>query len=639
MAEQALRPAADLALRAGCAAARAYFRHMPGRFGKQLLWDRLVRPYLLWRSFPIQARTGFGAALEGRFPDAVHSMVYFFGVWEPAVTAVFRDALKPGDIVVDIGANVGLHTMLAAGLVGPAGRVHAIEASPWIHARLLRNLAANGIDNVIVHHVAATAVEGPVQVFLHDESNLGGTTIIAGEAARSGAPPEAVVPGRPVPQIVPIDDLLAARLIKIDVEGAEWLVLQGLAPVLPRLHPDCAILLEVKPAALEALGGSLAEVIAMMAEAGFAAFEIENGYGGRDYIEPPPPPRPLRPARPGDGRPAVPADNAAVTGAISVVVPTYNRAALLPRTLDAILAQTCPARDVILVDDGSTDDTVQAVAGRYGDRVTILQVANGGDLAARNAGLARARGDLVAFCDSDDLWQPGFLAAMSALWRAEPRMRVAFGNFRLLRDGNVSAQTKFDEAPDGFWDGLRELAPGMAVFDAPLVERVIGFQPFFPSCMVADRGFLVGLGGWDVSVGRTVGTDFATILLLAEHAPFGILRDPLVSIRKHAGNYSADVQAMNLGDAAILEHVLARRPSLAGLATAIERSVARRRAQALDLAFARHDHAAVTRIYRQLPADARGWRAWAKASASALPRAIRRPLMQGLLAAGSWRAH
>jgi len=245
---------------------------------------------------------------------------------------------------------------------------------------------------------------------------------------------------------------------------------------------------------------------------------------------------------------------------VSVVIPTFNRAVLLRQTIDAVLAQSVPADEIIIVDDGSTDGTAAMVEG-LAPAMRLLRQANAGDLAARNAGLAQARGELVAFCDSDDLWRPGFLAAMQALWQAEPRLVAGFGNFRIIRNGAWLPDAKFGSAPPGFWDGLREVGPGLSVFDTPIVDRLIRFQLCFPSALVVDRNHMRGIGGWDESVGRTVGTDFATMLRLAEHAPIGVVQAPLVGIRKHAGNYSADVQAMNLGDALILEHVLARRPA------------------------------------------------------------------------------
>jgi FkbM family methyltransferase len=289
--------ARDAVLRVLCFGLMLYFRAVPFSLGKAFLWDRLVRPYILWRRLDLVARTRFGARLAGGLPDLMHGYLYFFGVWEPGITALYRAALKPGDVVVDVGANVGAHALLAAHLVGPSGRVHAVEASPFIHARLCRNIAASGAANVSTYNMAATDAPGRVTVFLHDSSNLGGTTIVAEEAARLGAVREAVVEGGPLGAIVPEAALLAARIIKIDVEGAEWLVLRGLAPLLPRLRPDAEILLELNPSALARLGGSLDAVLAMFAASGFTAFEIANRYETRFYIEPV-----ATPARPFDRR-------------------------------------------------------------------------------------------------------------------------------------------------------------------------------------------------------------------------------------------------------------------------------------------------------------------------------------------------
>lgn len=283
----------------------------------------------------------------------------------------------------------------------------------------------------------------------------------------------------------------------------------------------------------------------------------------------------------------------------SVIIPAYNRATLLPCTLDAVLAQALPPDEVIVVDDGSTDGTA-AVAAAYASPVRCIGIKNSGDMAARNVGLRAARADRVAFCDSDDLWRPGFLVAMAALWQAAPGVRAAYCDFVTVRDDVWGTESKFADAPAGFWNGLRPVGPEAGVFDAPVVERLLGFQPLFPSCMAADRAFLLSLGGWDEGVGRTLGSDFATALLVADHPPLGIVRQPLVGIRKHAGNFSRDVQAMNLGDAFVLEHVLATRPSLAPLAPAIRASIGQRRAEALDIAFVRRDFDGVRQIAAKL---------------------------------------
>jgi glycosyltransferase involved in cell wall biosynthesis len=93
----------------------------------------------------------------------------------------------------------------------------------------------------------------------------------------------------------------------------------------------------------------------------------------------------------------------------SVIIPTYNRTALLREALDSVFAQTFTDYEVIVVDDGSTDDTLQMLAG-YGNRVRIFQQSNQGPGAARNLGAKHAAGDYLAFLDSDDLWFPWSLA-------------------------------------------------------------------------------------------------------------------------------------------------------------------------------------------------------------------------------------
>jgi FkbM family methyltransferase len=265
---------------------RFYLRHTPSRFGHEFVWNRIVAPYITWRRLPVVAKADFGARFEGSLPDTIHKFLYFFGVWEPAVTRLYRAILREGDVVVDVGANVGAHALLASHLVGASGRVHAIEASPWIFERLQRNIAINGAVNIRAYNMAATQMTGPVTVFLHDDTNLGGTTILASEAAVRDARHEASVQGKPLPDIVTPDELRAARLLKIDVEGAEWLVVTGMLDLLPSLRPDIHILVEVNPAALADFGISLDVFIGHFTAAGFSAFEVPHSYLPRDYIRP-----------------------------------------------------------------------------------------------------------------------------------------------------------------------------------------------------------------------------------------------------------------------------------------------------------------------------------------------------------------
>lgn len=310
-------------------------------------------------------------------------------------------------------------------------------------------------------------------------------------------------------------------------------------------------------------------------------------------------------------------------GTISVIVPTFNRSALLRATLSSILAQTRPADEVIVVDDESTDDTAEVVAS-FGSAVTFLRQPNSGPLIARNLGLRTARGRLVAFCDSDDLWDPGFLAAMAHAFTLEPALIGAYSNFRILHGGSLSGRTKFDDAPPGFWDNLRTMAPGLGRFASPIVSELLEFQPFFPSCMMADRAAFLALGGWDEGVSRIIGCDFATALRIGNAPPLGVVQAPLVSIRKHEGNISRNTEEMNLGNARVLEYVLRTRPELAIYRDEVLASVTRRRVDALHNAFARRDFEAVRRIGDALPLPARAGRVTAKRAIAGLPQRMAR---------------
>src|SRR3546814_12849880 len=106
----------------------------------------------------------------------------------------------------------------------------------------------------------------------------------------------------------------------------------------------------------------------------------------------------------------------------AVIIPTWNRRDLSARGIDSVLAQTRPVGEIIVVDDGSSDGTGEYLADRYGERIVYVRQDNAGVSAARNRGLALARGRYLALLDSDDEWSPektprqvGSLAAHPAL--------------------------------------------------------------------------------------------------------------------------------------------------------------------------------------------------------------------------------
>ena len=116
---------------------------------------------------------------------------------------------------------------------------------------------------------------------------------------------------------------------------------------------------------------------------------------------------------------------------LAAVIPTYNRAAFLGRAIESVLTQQRPPDELIVVDDGSTDDTCDLVA-EYGNEVTLIKKANGGVSSARNLGVVGSRSDYVAFLDSDDVWDQGHLASLeTALIETSGSAGLYFSDLRL----------------------------------------------------------------------------------------------------------------------------------------------------------------------------------------------------------------
>lgn len=197
---------------------------------------------------------------------------------------------------------------------------------------------------------------------------------------------------------------------------------------------------------------------------------------------------------------------------VSVVMPAFNVGWCVGRAVESVLTQTLVERELVVVDDGSTDDTADVLA-RYGDAIRVIRQANAGMSSARNAGIRAARGNLIAFLDADDWWHPDKLKRQAALMREHPRVgfcstaaRVVNSEGRLLNVWQCPGQSNdmlktlfaenaaiaggcsavvvrrelfgrvgfFDESLRGFedpdlWIRLAAVA-GYACVDEPLVE-------------------------------------------------------------------------------------------------------------------------------------------------------------------------
>lgn len=223
-------------------------------------------------------RTYFGARMYCRPPDLIQTMIMHFGVWEPNVSAVIEGLLGPGDVFLDLGANVGYDALLGARCVGPAGSVVAVEASPATFAALQENLALNAAGNVRPVNAAVSDRAGRVRLYSPTRTNSGRVTTLE---ARGGTSTEEI-DARTLDEILSDEEAARLRLVKIDIEGAEVPVLRHILARIDRFSPLLAIVAEITP---EDDPAGWADAFEGLRAAGFRAFAIDNGYGYGWYLK------------------------------------------------------------------------------------------------------------------------------------------------------------------------------------------------------------------------------------------------------------------------------------------------------------------------------------------------------------------
>jgi glycosyltransferase involved in cell wall biosynthesis len=271
---------------------------------------------------------------------------------------------------------------------------------------------------------------------------------------------------------------------------------------------------------------------------------------------------------------------------ISLVIPTYNRGDLIEHTVGAALDQLHAFAEIIIVDDGSTDDTIARLE-RFGSNLKLIRARKGGVQKARNMGVEACRTPYVALCDSDDLLSPAFNQSIVRVVEERADIDIWYSNFEAF-SGETRQPHKLASAPADFLDGAVRRSDYCT--DIPdLLKRVLRYQPFFPTGSVIRKSFYQAIGGYDPRFRGVGGEDFEFLLRAIAYGKLGYLTNPLASIRKHEGNDSRDNLRALTGEAQILEHALAHHPGTERYRDAILASVDKRRRDAFDIAYARGD--------------------------------------------------
>ncbi|MEP6693954.1 MAG: FkbM family methyltransferase [Chloroflexota bacterium] len=237
---------------------------------------------------------GFSIYVQEEDASVGHHVKY--DLYEPNVTAVFRERLRPGMHVLDIGANIGYYTMLSASLVGPSGSVTAIEPNPESAKLLEASRRANSFDNVTVLQVAAG--REPALLVLHGFYSNAMTSAVPENAA--ALINSTTVPSFRVDDLIPRDRKI--DFVKIDVEGAEYNALLGATELIKRFHPT--IVSEFSPDTMPGISGvdgrqylrflldfgykiAVIDVAGTLTDCGTDAEKVMDAYAGRgvDHLD------------------------------------------------------------------------------------------------------------------------------------------------------------------------------------------------------------------------------------------------------------------------------------------------------------------------------------------------------------------
>lgn len=209
---------------------------------------------------------------------------------------------------------------------------------------------------------------------------------------------------------------------------------------------------------------------------------------------------------------------------VSVIIPTYNRAGLLRDTLASVLAQTAAPYEILVIDDGSTDGTLALLARQF-LQVSVYSIAHAGQGAARNFGIEHARGDALAFLDSDDLWDARFIEQMTIALDNSPRAGFVYCDYGMFQDARVIRSTNLDAA-----EKLR----------GNIFPKLLETNFLCTGALLIRRECFAPIGGFDPSLPPVEDWDFW--LRLARCCEAEYVDAPLVNIRVDSGHSSRNPQ-------------------------------------------------------------------------------------------------
>lgn len=269
------------------------------------------------------------------------------------------------------------------------------------------------------------------------------------------------------------------------------------------------------------------------------------------------------------------------TPLVSVVIPVFNGADVLSEAIDSVLTQTYPRIELIIIDDGSADDTPGVVA-RYGDRVISVRQANQGLAAARNAGVKRSTGAYIAWLDHDDTWMPEKLTLQVAFMQRHPECSVVATEFSAFDAGGFFERTHAAKyystiakrGLSAIFSGRVELSTrdlpslpaevpeSISVYLGHIYESLIWGNCLHPPTVMVRRTAAEAAGPYESRFGND--SDYEYFLRIAKTGQAAFIDYPLIRYRYSEGQLSADknLAKIALSLVAVLEDLAQKEPGL-----------------------------------------------------------------------------
>ncbi len=202
-------------------------RRLPTKKLRAFAYRHMAQPLVERMDAELVVNAVGGVSMIADLSDPSGRALVTTGLWEWNVGAAIQQALEPGDVFVDVGANSGYYAALAARIVGSSGHVYALEPAPRTFRKLERNLSLNGLTNVTALAIAAGAAEGEATLF----GPASGHDATSSLRHRPPAASSTTVPVRRLDTVIAPEHHVRLKLVKVDVEGHEDDVLRGLEPL------------------------------------------------------------------------------------------------------------------------------------------------------------------------------------------------------------------------------------------------------------------------------------------------------------------------------------------------------------------------------------------------------------------------